>query len=538
MNRAMAISVLAALLSLASTGIAASARAEEPAPPATVVWQGDVEVNQSVIFSANQTLVILPGTTVRIRTVAPSCTEGSAPVITVSGDLVARGNDTARIRFISVAPDGTVCTAGREALLVYSGPTARNQSISHADFAGGTLLCYQAALVLDHCRFNGTQVRFSGDNSTIEDCAFLDSPLAIFPRSATVISDCTFGRTGQDDSGIYLYDSATVQNCTISDCVSGIEASIWITGSVTGNTITGCLEAINSTGALDITGNVLTGNGVGVRSWAGLDRVEHNIIGGNDVGIASLGRLSGAANNTFQAPGGASNRQADVRELLLASGGCVDGNGQPLKAPVTIRDSSGRTVFSGYPDFVALTAYERYSNGSERRYGPFSASAALLGASNSTTLDGSYNVSFTLRLELLPELVLQSFHGPVADAAEGDQVPLTITVRNTGPVPARGFRVAAFVDGEQAYIQQVNSLGPGEARNLTFEWTASPGKHTFKATADSSMTVAEPSEKDNSRSFGSEVRPAVFVPSRPMLLSSVILIVAGTVLVTALRRKS
>ena len=120
MSRSMPVFVLAVLAVLALIAPAGTARAGDPAPPSTVVWQGEVVVNQSVVFNASQTLVILPGTTVLVRTVEPSCTNGSAPVITVTGDLVARGNDTARIQFRSVTADGTVCASGREALLIYS----------------------------------------------------------------------------------------------------------------------------------------------------------------------------------------------------------------------------------------------------------------------------------------------------------------------------------------------------------------------------------------------------------------------------------
>lgn len=505
MSRHLSIWALPALLALAFLPHWGTASSEGTQPPAEVVWQGDVLVNESITFDANQTLVILPGTTVRIRTVAPSCTEGTAPVLTVAGNLVARGNETARIRFISVASDGAVCTDGREALLVYSGATGRNQSLSFADFTGGSLLGYRTALSVRDCTFNRTDVRFVSDNSTVENCTFQNSPLSVFPTSGTVISGNHITRDAQDESGIYLYDSATVRNNTITNCISGIEASIWITASIAGNTITGCAEAINSTGALDITDNHLTGNGVGVRSWAGLDRLEGNLIAGNDIGVASLGSLSGTQNNTYRTPGGVPNRLADIREMVLASGGCVDGNGQPVKAPVTIQDSTGQTVFSGDPEFCALTAYEKLADGTEKRYTPFTAASSLAGASNSTTLEGNYSVGFSIRLELYPELSVQSFKGPVPGAAPGARVPLTIQVRNTGKVPARNFRVAAFVDGEPAFLQHVNALNPGEGRNLTFEWTASAGKHTFRALVDSAGTVIEPSENDNARSFGAMV---------------------------------
>jgi hypothetical protein len=522
--------VLAALVALSFLFPPNIVRSEDAAPPAVVVWQGEVEVNESLVFSANQTLVIRPGTSVLIRTVAPSCTDGSAPVITVAGNLVADGNETARIRFTSVTADGAVCTAGREAVLIYSGSPARNQSLSYADFTGGSVVGYRTALSLRHCTFNQTQVRFSGGSSTVQNSAFLNSPLSVFPSSAIVIANNTFSRDAPDEAGIYLYDGATVRDNTITNCVSGIEASIWITGTITGNNITGCLEAINSTGALDISENDLTGNGVGIRSWAGLDRLSGNLLAGNDVGVVSLGRVSGAENNIFSAPGVAANRLADIQEMVLASGGCVDGNGQPLAAPVTIKDSAGRTVFSGDPEFVPLTAYEKLANGTERSYTPFSAQASLAGISNSTTLVGNYSVSFSIRLGLYPELSVQAFRGAFSGAPAGGQVPMTIQVRNTGKVAARNFRVAAFVDGQPAFVQHVNSLNPGDARNLTFEWTASAGAHTFRALADSNGTVAELSEKDNSRTFRAEVRSSSEIQPGTMILPTFLMILVGIVI--------
>ncbi len=525
--------LFAAFLAVPFPAPQAAGTADATAPPELIVWQGTIEVNESIVFNADQTLVISPGTTVLIRTVAPSCTEGTAPVMTVAGDLVADGNDTARIRFVSVTADGEICTAGREAVLVYAGPNPRNQSISNSDFIGGTLACYQAAIPLLDCTFKNTQARFSGDRSVVERCTFLDSPLTVFPGSSTVIANCTFGRTEKDDSGIYLFDRATVRGNTITGCVSGVEASIWVEGTVTGNSITGCLEAINSTGALDIVGNSITGNGVGIRSWAGLDRLDGNLIAENDLGIASLGRLAVMVGNTFRSPSGAANRIADIQEMVLASGVCVDGNGQTIGVPVTIRDSTGRTVFFGDPEFVPLTAYRRMPDGTERRYSPFLANATSGSVSNSTVLDGTYNVSFSLRLDLYPELTVESFWGPASAAGPGGTAPMTITVRNTGNVPARNFRVAASVDGQPAFLQHVNSLEPGQARNLTFEWPVTAGRHMFVAVADPALTVSEPSEADNTRAFSADIRgraPAMDVPAVMPLVMLALLVISIPVL--------
>jgi len=521
--------LLVALLSTVLALAPPPAAAQEPAP-AVVIWEGRVLVNESVTFGADRTLVIRPGTEVRIRALAPSCTEGSAPLVTVAGGLVADGNGSARIRFIYVTEDGEVCAAGREALLVYAGPGAGPQSLSFADFTGGSFFGYRTALDLHDCTFNLTQVRFSGDASTVRNCTFRDSPLSVFPPSRTVIASNVFGRGLPDESGIYLYDCATVTNNTISGCVSGIEASIWVGGTVSGNDISGCLEAINSTGTLRIAENRLTGNGIGVRSWAGLDRLSGNLIAGNDIGVASLGPLEGTRDNLFIGPGGERNRLADVNEMVLAAGSCGDANGQPLRTPVTITDSGGRTVFSGDPEFVVLTAYERLPDGSERRHLPFTATASKAGARNSTTLDGTYSISFTLRLDLYPDLSVRSLGGPIDGASPGDRVPLTVRVQNLGQVPARNFRIAVYIDGEVAYRQPVDSLSPGGWRNLTFDWTATPGKHTVRAVADSGMDLAELSEGNNQRSLPAVVRSAP-PPPRAMAIGMVILTGAALALV-------
>jgi len=522
-----ALIVLSAVLALPLAVLPEASHPEGAGLPAEVVWQGDIWVNESVIFQPNQTLIILPGTTVHIKMVAASCTEGSAPMVTAAGNFFADGNGTARIRFETYSSNGTPCTAGREAVLLYSNGTSYSQSITRADFQGGALLAFRANLTLNNCTFNYTPVKLSSDSSVIEDCRFTDSPLTVFPTSATVIRNNFLGRTGPDDVGIYLYDGVAVRGNTITNCLSGIEASVWVSGDITGNTITGCSEAVNSTGALNISGNTLTGNGIGVRSWTGMDIISGNLLAGNDIGVITLGHSPATAGNTFSAPNGTGNRRADIQEMLIASGAVLDGNGQPQTARVTVKDAFGSVVYFGDPEFMALTAYEKAPGGAEMRYPPFTATAELAGATNSTTFNGTYNTSFTIRLDLLPDLSFVSFKGPAGEVRPGELVRIRFAVQNTGNVSARGFRVLVTIDGKQAFLRQLTSLGPGEVHNYTFDWSAEEGRHDFKAVLDPAGGVGELSEKNNQRSFSAEVRPAQKLPPMSSALMLVLLIGAA-----------
>jgi hypothetical protein len=190
-------------------------------------------------------------------------------------------------------------------------------------------------------------------------------------------------------------------------------------------------------------------------------------------------------------------------------------------------DRSGRTVFEGEPDFVALETYERRPDGSEARYAPFTASASYAGASDSTVLNGTCNVSFVLRLDLLPELSVVSFRGPSAGARPGERVLVSLTVRNSGKVPARDFSVEVRIDGRTALVRYVNILDAGQTRNFTFEWPASAGKHSFRAVADPQGAVGEPDRSDDERAFTAEVRPAQELPPMSMTLMLVLFIAAA-----------
>ena len=521
-----------ALVSLALLLPSNMAAADDTQAPAQVVWRGDVWVNESVAFGPGQTLVIEPGTTVHIRMVAPSCTEGDAPVLTVGGNLVADGNATDRIRFETFFGNGTPCTIGRQAVFIHSTGEGGAQSIAYSDFTGGSFIGYGAGLTIRNSTFNWTRLRLTNDNSVVENCTFLDSPVSVFPASTTVIRNNHISRDAPEDSGIYLYDGVAVTGNTISGCISGIEATLWVAGELYGNTITGCIEAINSSGMLDMTNNTLTGNGIGIRSWAGTDIAAGNTITGNEVGIVTVGHSPGLLDNDFTGDGG--NDRADIQEMLIVSGVVEDGNGQPLQATVTISDSAGRTVYRGDPDFTTLLAYERRPDGSEVRFSPFTVSASLAGASNSSVLDGTYNASFVIRLDLLPELSVASFSAPAAAARPGDTVHVSLTVQNSGKVPARDFKVAVLIDGRPYFLRYINILDAGQARNLTFDWPATGGMHTFKAFADPNDTVREVDPNNDVRSITAEVGPAQELPPMSVTLTLVLFIAAAfTVMVIA-----
>jgi uncharacterized repeat protein (TIGR01451 family) len=113
-----------------------------------------------------------------------------------------------------------------------------------------------------------------------------------------------------------------------------------------------------------------------------------------------------------------------------------------------------------------------------------------------------------------PDLVVQNITlsppSPVVDTS----ITITVTVKNQGDTSAGQFSVACEMDNAPLDAKIVNSLGAGITSALTFTWTAQPGAHVVKATADSGNTVTENDETNNSKTFSfSTLAPDLTVPS-------------------------
>ena len=491
-----------------------------------IIWEGDVYLNDTVSILSNQTLVVMPGSTVHIRGVAASCTEGNLPVLEINGSLRAEGTRERPITFVS-GEDLDNCS-GREAMVIYTRDRGLTSVLSNVRFFGGNLLLSGISASIRDCRFNWTFVDMGDDRSVLENCTFLDSPIYFHTPSTTVIGNCTLTRSGQDEIGIHVESGITVQGCRISGCVFGIEATIGKTADISHNVVTGCMEGVHSMGNLSIRGNSFFGNGVGVNSTVGFDAVVDNIIAGNDVGLVTFGDPQAFLCNTYRT-NGTLNKVADIQQKLLVQGDIVDGNGLALRGLASIIDSAGRMVFEGDPAYVILTRYELLPNGSQRTYAPFRAVAYAFHDYYSADFDGSYRANFTLRLEsLLPQLAVGNITGPKPGTLPGDEVFLNATVRNIGDVAAGRFAVRLSIDGKTYLDRPVWGLAPGTAVNISFRWTAARGVHGIVITADpqesgpSNFTgeVRETVEWDNNASLRLDIRekPGIVQPSALLML--------------------
>ncbi|MGQ9583461.1 MAG: winged helix-turn-helix transcriptional regulator [Thermoplasmatota archaeon] len=105
--------------------------------------------------------------------------------------------------------------------------------------------------------------------------------------------------------------------------------------------------------------------------------------------------------------------------------------------------------------------------------------------------------SLALRVGLLlPDLSLKVSYSPQR-IFEGAQVLATVTVTNTGDVPARGVQVSFRVDGGGARYEELALVPGGSSRTAAFVWRASAGSHALRFEVDPSNLVMERDESNN-----------------------------------------
>jgi len=537
------IGIVAAVLVLSSlSACIPTTTSGVDAPLTEFVWEGTVYVNESIIIQPNETLIIRPGTTVRIRDVAASCTEGNLPMISIGGRLLADGTSEQPIRFISISCEETGSTIGREAMMILGMDANLSSNISHADFLGGAVILDTAKVNISRCNFDRVYLGFRKDLSIVENCKLLNSPFYIYGDSQTIVENNDIRRTSPDDVGIHVTDGVRVINNTISDCMYGIEGANFARADVLNNTITGCTEGIHSGAALNITGNILFDNDIGLNTTLGIDYAVGNTIYGGDVGIVTFGDPGRFLNNSFVGSGFNSNKVADIQQNIIVLLELVDANSQTLVSPMKLVNAQGTTLYDGMPTTLFLIAYERTTGGVEKGYLPFTASATLNGTSNSTTITGLMSVRATLRLELLPDLCVVSFMGPPAklrinDPSKSDTYVILVKVRNNGAVTARNAALEVYIDGQSEYLRYVTSLEPGEERTYAFDWTMTDGTHSFRASIDDYQRVAEMNEKNNIKSFSVSAKPVSEPPAYSASIQVILLMVVIGIVTVGLAKR-
>lgn len=99
----------------------------------------------------------------------------------------------------------------------------------------------------------------------------------------------------------------------------------------------------------------------------------------------------------------------------------------------------------------------------------------------------------------LPDARLTSISAEGMDLHEGDRVPLTIEVRNSGDAPLPPVPVSLSID-EVAYSEwrMPGELAPHESVTWELTWVATRGGHLLSATVDPLNDVVESDETNNS----------------------------------------
>jgi uncharacterized repeat protein (TIGR01451 family) len=96
-----------------------------------------------------------------------------------------------------------------------------------------------------------------------------------------------------------------------------------------------------------------------------------------------------------------------------------------------------------------------------------------------------------------PDLTVENITYSPQDFLTGDKVVITAAVTNKKGNDTPGATAECYVDGFSIGSGELPSLAAGESHDVSFEWTAEPGAHSFKIIADIDNTVMETDETNN-----------------------------------------
>jgi subtilase family serine protease len=96
-----------------------------------------------------------------------------------------------------------------------------------------------------------------------------------------------------------------------------------------------------------------------------------------------------------------------------------------------------------------------------------------------------------------PDLIVTDTSWSPAQAAIGDNVTFTATVKNQADSRTQPFRIDCYVDGWLVGTDDLPPLDPSGSAAASFVWAAESGKHNVRIVADSTNRVIEVDETNN-----------------------------------------
>lgn len=97
-----------------------------------------------------------------------------------------------------------------------------------------------------------------------------------------------------------------------------------------------------------------------------------------------------------------------------------------------------------------------------------------------------------------PDLLVQDITWSPTDAAAGDEVTFSVTIKNQGSAQAESSRAAYYISNEFTSYLDIEGISAGDEVTKTFDWVAVAGSHTVKVVTNVDRKFIE-SNYDNNR---------------------------------------
>ena len=105
----------------------------------------------------------------------------------------------------------------------------------------------------------------------------------------------------------------------------------------------------------------------------------------------------------------------------------------------------------------------------------------------------------TISIENKPDILVENLTWDPVSPKEGDAVTFTAKLKNQGQVPVtNSFNVSLYIGNSLFDTKTINTLAVGSSANVTFKtWTGVAGNNDVKVVADSSNSIIESNEDNN-----------------------------------------
>ena len=110
----------------------------------------------------------------------------------------------------------------------------------------------------------------------------------------------------------------------------------------------------------------------------------------------------------------------------------------------------------------------------------------------------------------MPDVTVETVTWTPANIQAGVEITYDIIIKNLGTLNAGPTRIAYYVDGDVAGYSDIGQLDAGKSATVQFIWSAKSGVHTIDIVSDSSNTVFELDETNNTKTV-SVPPPDLFV---------------------------